>query len=183
MASNCFFISQNKSWVETCCGVEGLLFRLQSPLVLKWHLPFNPFHAGLFCMLFSVFFLVFICLKQANSFQENTCCCFISNFVVRLYYAILLSSYAMRRCLLDLGCAIVVVNVFVVLLCRDLTTAESRVKVWRWENAFKPHGSLGCCLVLPEKAYLPLFSPSSRPSDCTSSSNAPSQILPSPWEL
>ena len=33
-----------------------------------------------------------------------------------------------RRCLLDLGCAIVVVNAFVVLLCRDVTTAESKVK-------------------------------------------------------
>ena len=27
------------------------------------------------------------------------------------------SSYAMRRCLLDFGCAIVVVNVLIVLLC------------------------------------------------------------------
>ena len=35
-----------------------------------------------------------------------------------------------KRCLHDFGCAIVVVNVFVVLLCCDLTTAESRVKVW-----------------------------------------------------
>ena len=32
----------------------------------------------------------------------------------------------------DFGCAILVVNVFVVLLCRDLTTAKSRMKVWRW---------------------------------------------------
>ena len=31
-----------------------------------------------------------------------------------------------------MGCLIVVVNVFGVLLCHDLTTAESRVKVWRW---------------------------------------------------
>ena len=46
------------------------------------------------------------------------------------------ASYAMRTCFLDFGCAIVVVNVFVVLLCRDLTTAESRVKVWRPINAF-----------------------------------------------
>ena len=35
-----------------------------------------------------------------------------------------------RRCLLDFGFAIVVVNVFVVLMCPDLTTAESSVKVW-----------------------------------------------------
>ena len=33
-----------------------------------------------------------------------------------------------RRFLLDFGNAIVVVNVFVVLLCRYLTTSESRVK-------------------------------------------------------
>ena len=38
-----------------------------------------------------------------------------------------------RRCLLDFGCAFAVVNVFVVLLCRDLKTAESRVKDWRWK--------------------------------------------------
>ena len=37
-----------------------------------------------------------------------------------------------RRWLLDFGCAIVVVGVFGVLLCRDLITMESRVKVWRW---------------------------------------------------
>ena len=36
-----------------------------------------------------------------------------------------------RRWLLDFVCAIVVANVFVVLLCQGLTTAESRVKVWR----------------------------------------------------
>ena len=34
--------------------------------------------------------------------------------------------------LLDFGCAVVVMSVLIVLLCRDLTTAESRVKVWRW---------------------------------------------------
>ena len=28
------------------------------------------------------------------------------------------------------GCTLVVASVFVVLLCRDLTTTESRVKVW-----------------------------------------------------
>ena len=33
---------------------------------------------------------------------------------------------------LDSRCAIVVMNVFVVLLSRCLTTAESGVKVWRW---------------------------------------------------
>ena len=48
------------------------------------------------------------------------------------------------RCLLGFECAIVVVNVFVLLLCRDVTTAESRVKVWRQLNAFKPPGGLGC---------------------------------------
>ena len=26
----------------------------------------------------------------------------------------------------------------------DLTTVESRAKVWHWLNAFKPHGVLGC---------------------------------------
>ena len=36
------------------------------------------------------------------------------------------------RCLLDFGCGIIVVNVFVVLLCPDVTTAEFRVKVWSW---------------------------------------------------
>ena len=29
------------------------------------------------------------------------------------------------------GCALVVASVFVVLLCHDLTTTESEVKVWR----------------------------------------------------
>ena len=36
------------------------------------------------------------------------------------------------RCLLDFGCTIIMLNAFVVLLCRDLTTAESRANVWRW---------------------------------------------------
>ena len=36
-----------------------------------------------------------------------------------------------RKCLLDIACAIAVLNVFAVLLCLDLTTAESMVKVWR----------------------------------------------------
>ena len=40
------------------------------------------------------------------------------------------SSDVMRR-LLDFGCAIVVVNAFVVLLGHDLTTTESRIQVWR----------------------------------------------------
>ena len=40
------------------------------------------------------------------------------------------SSYAIRRCFRDFGCAIGVVNVFVLLLCHNLTTAKSRVKVW-----------------------------------------------------
>ena len=43
----------------------------------------------------------------------------------------------MRSCLLDIGCAIVVVNVSAVLLCYDLTTADSRVNVWQLANAFK----------------------------------------------
>ena len=34
-----------------------------------------------------------------------------------------------RRWLFDYGCVIVAVNVFVVLLCRDFTTSESRVNV------------------------------------------------------
>ena len=34
-----------------------------------------------------------------------------------------------RRCLLDFGCVKFVVDVFVVLLCRDLTTSESRLKI------------------------------------------------------
>ena len=64
----------------------------------------------------------------------------------------------MRRCLLDFGCAIVAVNVFVVLLCHDLTTAESRVKAWYQQNAFKPPQWLRllsvlrrwfCCWLLP----------------------------------
>ena len=38
---------------------------------------------------------------------------------------------SMRRCFLDFECAIIVVNVFGVLLCRNLTTAESMVNVWR----------------------------------------------------
>ena len=37
----------------------------------------------------------------------------------------------MHSWLLDFGCVIVVASVFVVLLFRDLTTTESRVKVWR----------------------------------------------------
>ena len=45
------------------------------------------------------------------------------------------SSYAIRRCFRDFGCAIGVVNVFVLLLCHNLTTAKSRVKVWRQYNA------------------------------------------------
>ena len=36
-----------------------------------------------------------------------------------------------RSWLLDFRCALVVASVFVVLLFRDLTTPESRVKVWR----------------------------------------------------
>ena len=35
-----------------------------------------------------------------------------------------------RRCLLDYKCTIIAVNVFVVVLRCDLTTAKSRVKVW-----------------------------------------------------
>ena len=40
--------------------------------------------------------------------------------------------------LLDFGRALVVASVFLVFLCRDLTTAESRMKVWRLLNVFKP---------------------------------------------
>ena len=35
-------------------------------------------------------------------------------------------------------------SAFRALLCRDLTTAESRVKVLRLLNVFKPHSGLDC---------------------------------------
>ena len=59
---------------------------------------------------------------------------FYLSFVVWLYFAVLSSHHLVhvRRRLLDFGFDVVVVNVFDVLLCRDLTTAESSVKVWRW---------------------------------------------------
>ena len=46
------------------------------------------------------------------------------------------------------GCysAIVVMNLFVVVLCQDSTTPESRMKVWYRKNAFKPPSGLGCSL-------------------------------------
>ena len=59
----------------------------------------------------------------------------------------------MRSWLLDFGFTPVVANVFVVLLCHDLTTAESRVKVCAykmnlnllWKLPMTTHNSLGCC--------------------------------------
>ena len=68
------------------------------------------------------------------------CCCFhckavgvVSKFVV---VVLCLFCPGTVLCMpgdvyLILECAIVVVNVFVVFLCRDLTTAEPRVNVWR----------------------------------------------------
>ena len=47
--------------------------------------------------------------------------------------------------LLDFGCALVAASVFVVLLFHDLTTAESRMKVWCLLNVFKAPGGLGYC--------------------------------------
>ena len=45
-------------------------------------------------------------------------------------------------CLCTVGClswcTLVVASVFVVLLCRGITTTESRLKVWRLLNVFKP---------------------------------------------
>ena len=52
---------------------------------------------------------------------------FSLSFVVWLYCA--LFGINVRRMLLDFGCALVGRSVFVVLLCRDLTSSESRVGV------------------------------------------------------
>ena len=64
------------------------------------------------------------------------------SFVVWLYILchLLSSDHLMhgRGCLLELGCVIFELNVFGVLMCRALTTINTRVKVWRRSNAFNP---------------------------------------------
>ena len=56
---------------------------------------------------------------------------FYLSFVV--YYAV--CDLVIILCLCTVGClsvcSLVVASVFIVLLCHDLTTTESRVKVWR----------------------------------------------------
>ena len=54
--------------------------------------------------------------------------CFVSLVLLK---GCIMPFLSMRRCFLDFECSIIVVNVFVVLLCRNLTTAESMVNVWR----------------------------------------------------
>ena len=48
----------------------------------------------------------------------------------KVLWGIQTQTQVVGRWLFDFGCAFDVMNVFVVLLCLDLKTAESRVNVW-----------------------------------------------------